>query len=148
MDERGVVIESVGGKAQVRIERSESCEGCHGCLYAETGKYMVAEAVDRLGVSPGDVVKLSTENASPLTAALLLFGLPLAMLFVGYAVGAGLAPALGLPSASQGAGIIGGAVFFFGSFGILALVNRARSGANADRSVIVEILGRNQAPEA
>jgi len=144
MEERGVVIESSPGKAQVRIERSESCEGCHGCLYSETGKYMVAEVVDRIGVSIGDVVKIATEGATPLKAAALLFVFPLVMLFAGYAAGAALAPVIGLPSAAQGVGIAAAAVFFFGSFGLLALYTRRQSAGKTEQSVVVEILGRQE----
>jgi len=144
MEERGVVIGKGPGTAQVRIERSESCEGCHGCLYSETGKYMVAEAVDRIGVSPGDLVRLDTEGASPLKAAFLLFVIPLVMLFAGYAAGSVAAPLVGLASASQGFGIGAAALFFFGTFGVLYAFTRARRGAAADRSIIVEILSRQR----
>jgi positive regulator of sigma E activity len=144
MEERGVVIEKSPGKAQVRIERSESCEGCHGCLYSDTGKYMVAEVIDRIGVSIGDVVKIATEGASPLKASVMLFLFPLAMLFAGYAAGAALAPVVGLPGAGQGVGIAVGAVFFFGSFGLLALYTRRKSAGKTEQSVVVEILGRQE----
>ena len=144
MEERGVVIGRSNGKAQVRIERSESCEGCHGCLYSETGKYMITEVIDRLGATPGDVVKIDTEGATPLKAAVLLFVFPLVLLFAGFAAGSAIAPALGFPSAAQGAGIAAAAVFFFGSFGLLYAFTRRKPGAQADRSIIVEILGRKQ----
>jgi sigma-E factor negative regulatory protein RseC len=140
MQEKGIVIESSGGRAQVRIERTESCEGCHGCLYKEDGHFMVADVVDRVGAAPGDRVCIETEGASPVKASLLVFGVPLLMLFAGYAVGAALAPALGAPQASQGIGIAGAGLFFAGSFGVLSLVNRRRAAGPAPRSVIVEIL--------
>ena len=145
MEEKGIVIESAQGRAQVRIERSESCEGCHGCLYKDDGKFMVADVVDRVGAAPGDLVRIETEGASPVKASLLLFGVPLLLLFAGYAVGAALASALGFPQASQGIGIAGAAVFFTGSFGVLTLVNRRQAAGPAPRSVIVEVLDR-QAP--
>jgi positive regulator of sigma E activity len=144
MEERGVVIQKSPGKAQVRIERSESCEGCHGCLYSETGKYMIADVVDKVGVSLGDVVRIATEGASPLKASALLFLFPLAMLFAGYAVGAALAPVIGLPSAVQGVGIGTGAIFFFGSFGLLALYTKRKGAGKTEQSVVVEILGRQE----
>jgi positive regulator of sigma E activity len=144
MEERGVVIEKSPGKAQVRIERSESCEGCHGCLYSEQGKYMVTEVVDRVGVSIGDVVRIATEGTTPLRAAALLFLFPLAMLFAGYAAGAALAPAIGLGSSGQGVGIAGAALLFAASFGLLALYTRRRNKGKTEQSVVVEILGRQE----
>lgn len=146
MEERGIVIEKSPGRAQVRIERSESCEGCHGCLYSETGKFMVADVIDRIGVSVGDVVRIASEGPSPLGAAALLFLFPLGMLFAGYAAGAALAPALGLAGSSQGVGIGGAALLFAGSFGLLALVTRRRHKGKTGQSVVVEILGRQESP--
>ncbi len=144
MEERGIVIEKSPGRAQVRIERSESCEGCHGCLYSETGKFMVAEVIDRIGVSVGDVVRIASEGPSALGAAALLFLFPLGMLFAGYAAGAALAPAVGLAGSSQGVGIGVAALFFAGSFGLLALYTRRRHKGKTDQSVVVEILGRQE----
>ncbi len=146
MEERGIVIEKSPGRAQVRIERSESCEGCHGCLYSETGKFMVAEVIDRIGVSVGDVVRIASEGPSALGSAALLFLFPLGMLFAGYGVGAALAPALGLARSSQGVGIGAAALFFAGSFGLLALYTRRRNKGKTDQSVVVEILGRQESP--
>jgi sigma-E factor negative regulatory protein RseC len=142
MQEQGIVIQSTAGRAQVRIERTESCEGCHGCLYQDSGHFMVADVVDRVGTSPGDRVRLETEAASPVKASLLLFGVPLVALFAGYAAGAALAPVLGAPQASQGIGIAGAAFFFAASFGVLSLVSRRRSAGSSGQSAIVEILPR------
>jgi sigma-E factor negative regulatory protein RseC len=145
MQEKGIVIESAGGRAQVRIERTESCEGCHGCLYQADGHFMVADAVDRVGTSPGDRVRMETEGPSPVSASLLVFGVPLVMLFAGYAAGAALAPVLGAPQASQGIGIAGAALLFAASFGVLWLVSRRRRAGSSVQSVIVEVLDRNAA---
>jgi sigma-E factor negative regulatory protein RseC len=145
MQEKGIVIESAGGRAQVRIERTESCEGCHGCLYQEDGHFMVADVVDRIGAAPGDRVRIVTESPSPATASLLVFGVPLAMLFAGYAAGAALAPVLGAARASQGIGIAGAALLFAASFGVLSLVSRRKAAGTTARSVIVEVLDRKAA---
>ena len=145
MQENGIVIESAGGRAQVRIERTESCEGCHGCLYKADGHFMVADVVDRIGTEPGDRVRIETEAPSPMKASLLVFGVPLLMLFAGYAAGAALAPALGAPQASQGIGIAGAALLFAASFVVLSLVSRRRAAGSAGQSAIVEVLDRQAA---
>lgn len=146
MQEKGIVIQSAGGRAEVRIEqRSASCEGCHGCLAEDRGCFTVAEVVDPVGTAPGDRVRIETEGPSPVAASLLVFGVPLALLFAGYAAGAALAPALGVPQASQGIGIAGAAILFAASFGVLALASRRRAARSAVRSVIVEVLDRTTA---
>lgn len=145
MQEKGIVIGSAGGRAQVRIERTASCEGCHGCLYQESGHFMVADVVDRIGASPGDVVRIETDAPSPMKASLLLFGVPLMLLFAGYAAGAALAPLVGAPQSSQGIGIAGAAVCFAASFGVVSLLSRRRAARSAGQSVIVEVLERSTA---
>ena len=142
MEERGIVLDREAGKAHVRIERSESCEGCHGCLYSDAGKYMIAEVIDKIGVSPGDVVRIESETAGPLKASALLFGFPLLMIFAGYAAGSGLAALLG--RASQSFGMLGAGAFFVASFGLLYLFTHRNSDGQKDRSVIVEVLGRQE----
>ena len=144
MEERGVVIDSVNGKAHVRIPRTEECEGCRGCLYSESGRYMVAEAIDRVGVSAGDRVRIQTEGVSALRDTVLLLLLPVVLLAAGFLAGSALAPALGVASAAQAAGFVLGAVCFFGTFGVLLLVSRGRSDSRSERSVIVEILAPEQ----
>ncbi len=107
---------------------------------------MTAEVVDRLGASPGDRVLISTQAAAPLTASLLLFGLPLLLLFTGYAAGSVAARAAGLPALAQGFGIGGGVLFFAGSFLLVGLVSARMPGGRLGRPVIVEVLGRQDTP--
>ncbi len=142
MEERGIVIQSGQGRARVRIQRSQNCEGCHGCLYQDAGDFVEAEVTDRLGVGPGDHVCIETEGVNPVKASLLLFGVPLVLLFAGYAVGALLAPLVGLAGAREGLGIGGAALFFAASFAILLPISRRQSGTMVTRSEIVEVLER------
>ncbi|HVO40687.1 MAG TPA: SoxR reducing system RseC family protein [Spirochaetia bacterium] len=136
MEETGVVLEAGQGTARVRIERTEQCAQCPGCMFADDGASLVARAVDRVGVAPGDVVKMETRGASPLSAALLLFLLPLGFLLAGYAAGSWVASALGFAAARQTVGAAAAFVFFIGSFGILPLLRRKAG------PVIVERLSR------
>ncbi len=144
MDERGIVVEGGRGTALVRIERTQSCESCSTCLFPRD-REMTTEAIDGVGASPGDVVRISTEAVAPLTASLILFGLPLALLFAGYAAGSVVARAAGLPSLAQGLGIAGAALFLALSFLLVSLVNRTLTRGRQGRHVIVEIIGRQQA---
>lgn len=137
MEETGVVVEAGQGKARVRLERTEKCEQCPGCMFAEDGASLVTRASDPVGVSPGDVVRMETRGATPLSAAALLFLLPLGFLLAGYAAGSWIASALGFPASRQTVGAAAALVSFICSFGILPLLRR-RAGP-----VIVERVGRS-----
>ncbi|HUI70096.1 MAG TPA: SoxR reducing system RseC family protein [Spirochaetia bacterium] len=143
MQESATVLSCADGIALVRIERSAACDGCDLCTFSESAHAMTARAIDRLGVSPGDRVMIETRAASPVAASLLLFLVPLAFLFCGYGAGALLAPALGVPTATQPAGAASAVIFFLASFGFLALLTRKRHGgrgAEGVPAVIVEKL--------
>jgi positive regulator of sigma E activity len=141
MEETGTVIDCTDGVALVRIERSAACEGCTFCTLAETADHMIARAVDRLGVSIGDRVRIETKAPSPLAAALLLFLVPFAFLFAGFGVGALIAALLHAPAATQPIGAACALVFFLGSFGVLSLATgRSPGGRKGPASVIVEKL--------
>jgi positive regulator of sigma E activity len=137
MEETGVVLEAGQGKARVRLERTEQCAQCPGCMFADDGASLVTRATDPVGVAPGDVVRMETRGATPLSAAVLLFLLPLGFLFAGYAAGSWMASVLGFASARQTAGAAAALVFFVCSFGILPLLRRKAG------PVIVERLGRS-----
>ena len=143
MEERGTVIDCADGVARVLIDRSEACEGCTVCEISENGAHMIARAVDRLGVAPGDRVRIETGGVSPGRAAALLFLMPLAFLFGGYGAGALGCTLLGFPAAAQPAGAVCAVVFFLGSFLVLSLLARGRRAtpnSTAPESVIVERL--------
>jgi sigma-E factor negative regulatory protein RseC len=139
MQERGTVIEHAGGVAVVRIERSEACEGCVFCTPADGGDAMLARAVDRVGVSVGDRVRIETRSPSPLAASLLLFLVPFAFLFAGYGAGALAASLLTMAAAAQPFGAAGALIFFLCSFGVLSRVSGNGRGKGPS-SVIVEKL--------
>jgi sigma-E factor negative regulatory protein RseC len=145
MDEQAVVLEKGRGTARVRVQRSDACTTCGHCLFPDAGEGMTTEVVDRLGVSPGDLVKISTEGASPLMASLILFGVPIALLFGGYAAGAAVARAAGLAAAAQGIGVAAAVLFLAGSFLLISFVSKRLPGGRHGRSVIVEVLGRQEA---
>jgi sigma-E factor negative regulatory protein RseC len=139
MEERGVVIGCADGIAQVRIERSEACEGCTLCTQSETGDHMIARALDRLGVAPGDRVRIETVGMNHVKASVLLFVLPLAFLFGGYGVGVLVAVMLHLPSAAQPIGAACAVVFFLGSFGLLSFATRGRGGKEASSVIVAKL---------
>lgn len=77
------------GTAQVVHIRQSACSGdchkCSGCGAAQ--ETLVLTARNPIGAAPGDLVQIEAETAPVLTAAAILYMLPLVLFFIGYAAG-------------------------------------------------------------
>lgn len=94
-------------RAVVSVERAGACGGdCHACQLCDAaGRTVTAVAKNLVGAQVGDVVKVQSASHAVLAAAALVYLAPLALFFIGYAVGT----ALPLPSV-----VWGGAGFALG----------------------------------
>jgi len=78
------------GMAEVIIIRESACSGdCHKCsgCGAVTQK-MFLEVVNNIGAKEGDLVTIHSESGPVLAGAAVLYMIPLALFFLGYALGA------------------------------------------------------------
>ena len=77
-------------RAEVLVQRKTacggSCESCGGACAANSRMYVVAN--NRAAAAVGDRVKLVSSTGGVLSAAMLVYGLPFALFFVGYAAAA------------------------------------------------------------
>ena len=80
------------GTAQVIHIRESACSGdCHKCSGCGAAKEaIVFEAANPIGAKVGDLVNVQSETGPVLRAAVVLYMLPLALFFGGYAAGAAL----------------------------------------------------------
>jgi sigma-E factor negative regulatory protein RseC len=80
------------GTAQVLLVRESACSGdchkCSGCGAAKETLLVLAE--NPIGAKPGELVRLRSETAPVMKAALVLYILPLVLFFGGYFLGAAL----------------------------------------------------------
>lgn len=78
------------GTAQVVHIRQSACSGdchkCSGCGAAQ--ETLILTAQNPIGAAPGDTVVIQSESGPVLAAAAVLYILPLALFFLGYALGA------------------------------------------------------------
>lgn len=86
------------GTASVIHVRESACSGdCHKCSGCGAAKEAVVFTADNpIGAKPGDRVKVESESAPVLRAAVVLYVIPLVLFFLGYYLGTVLAvsPAL------------------------------------------------------
>lgn len=96
------------GTADVFVIRESACSGdCHKCSGCGAAKEsVVVNAANRIGARRGDLVKMVSDTAPVMKAAVVLYVIPLVLFFLGYylgtlpgnfgALGGGLGFALGV----------------------------------------------------
>ena len=120
------------GTATVVHTRLSACSGdCHKCSGCGAAKeVMLLTAENPIGAEPGSLVKIRSESAPVLKAALVLYVLPLVLFFLGYGLGA---------RADLSPGLLGGLGFLMG---ILLVVLYDRRMEKKEKTVytIVELV--------
>lgn len=89
MAENGKVIsiDENKGLVSVSLTRSGACAGCRACRVGDVENEMIMEARNLCGAKAGDFVEVELRDGSLLRAALILYGVPLAALFIGAIAG-------------------------------------------------------------
>ena len=90
MTQTGVVKRLLGnGQAEVAVERGTACGGhCSGCGECVYGKQILVPAENKIYAKPGEVVVIESETGVIMETALLVYMIPVVMLFLGYGLGA------------------------------------------------------------
>ena len=82
----GVVKSVSGGFASVEFVRSSACAHCGACLTLDSGK-METKVKNLLNAKVGDCVSVEIRPQKIVSATLLAYGVPLAMLLLGLGLG-------------------------------------------------------------
>ncbi len=138
--EVGVVISVKSEILRVRPERTNICEACGAkalCFPAD-GRDTTIEVVNRAGAVPGDIVSLSQGEGIRISAALIVFGIPVAATIGGTLIGTQHASD---PSGGAAVGAIAGL-----ALGLLLVrgLNRLLGALGNTKPVAVEILGHHE----
>jgi positive regulator of sigma E activity len=89
MIETGTLIRMEKGKAVVRMEVQDGCQSCcinNYCRQTGTGKRELILPARNVKASPGDLVEIETPARSLITAAFLVFILPLVLSMTAYII--------------------------------------------------------------
>ena len=91
MTQTGVITRLLDkGMAEVSVERITACSHCSGCGECVYGKNIVVAAENAIFAQPGERVVLESKTSVIMKATLLIYMLPVVMLFLGYGAGAAL----------------------------------------------------------
>ena len=105
MQEEGVVLETMGGLAQVETAQQEACKSCGArgaCQTLGGDKRRVIAAVNQVGAQAGDRVMLAMARKGVLGASFLVYMVPVFALLAGALVGKELGPSWGLEPPDRG----------------------------------------------
>jgi sigma-E factor negative regulatory protein RseC len=89
MRENGKVVSTKNDRAEVEVAAKGECEHCTAagiCNWTGTSLRKVL-AVNKVGAGAGDTVELETVEGSGAKTNLLVFGIPVALMFAGVLVG-------------------------------------------------------------
>lgn len=87
MDRVGRVVATNDGMASLEVRKVSSCgTNCASCSAACDQPPQVIDVINSLNAEPGDFVEIQADSGRVLKYMLLLYGLPLLFLIIGFAV--------------------------------------------------------------
>ncbi|MBM7561610.1 SoxR reducing system RseC family protein [Fusibacter tunisiensis] len=87
MDRTGVVIEELGQFSKVKLLRHTACGNCGACQVGDDSKDVHLMAKNSVNAHIGDMVEVSMNTDSVLSAAFIMYVIPLVALFAGLGIG-------------------------------------------------------------
>ncbi len=87
MTEIGQVVKIKGSKATVEFDRKSACDSCHMCAVTKDGMKVKTVLKNSLDVNVGDYVEVEMGDKFVLTAAFIVYIIPLILVGVGIGVG-------------------------------------------------------------
>ncbi len=87
MTERGVVTKIKGKKATVQFDRKSACDSCHMCAVTRDGMKVQIVIDNTLDANVGDFVEVQMGDKFVVTAALIVYVIPLLLTAIGIGVG-------------------------------------------------------------
>lgn len=142
MQEIGEVIElRENDIAVVQFRRTSICKSCNVCYLSEPNKeIMVTEARNEARARIGDSVRVEIEPKSVLTAAFVVYTIPVISFVLGYIAGRVFALLLGRPSIAEPLGVILAFVGFGLSFLVIREIDRRAAPTQRFKPVVREIV--------
>lgn len=87
MTEKGVVTKVKGKRATVQFDRKSACDSCHMCAVSRDGMKVNIVVENSLGANVGDFVEVQMGERFVLTAAVIVYIIPLVLVAIGVGCG-------------------------------------------------------------
>jgi len=97
MGEIGHVVEKDNEFIKVKLQRQKACEKCRACAPSADGSHMILSAKNECDADVDDWVSIEIDNSFFLYAVLIMYGIPLVTMLLGFGAGLWAAHMLWLP---------------------------------------------------
>lgn len=124
--EKGIVLSSADGHAEIALIQTGSCEECSAkifCKPSEKKDKKIIEVDDPFGVKVGDEVQIEIAGAEIFKASFTLYGMPLLLILVGIIIGMSIFSNTSFPELFAFLFSIGITAFYFSS---ILLINKIK----------------------
>jgi sigma-E factor negative regulatory protein RseC len=133
--EQGLVIETSNGIAKIKVGRHNDCKNCGACAGNDS---IIISADNKIGAKPGQRVSFEVRETNVLSAAFIVFILPLIALFIGVMLGGFLGQYIGVNVRMFQ--IIGGIIALVLAVITVKVFDKAANKNKKNQPVIVHIL--------
>ena len=106
MDRAGVIVSEMGEFSKVKLVRHTACGNCGACQLGDDQKDIMLIAKNTVHAKMGDLVEVSMATNSVLSAAFIMYIIPLGGLFIGLMLGQWLFPGKDVMTAFLGLGMM------------------------------------------
>ena len=90
MDRTGIIVKEMGNYSKVKLVRHTACGNCGACQLGDEQKDIMLVAKNSAGAKMGDLVEVTMATDSVLSAAFIMYVIPLAGLLIGLLIGQAL----------------------------------------------------------
>ncbi len=145
LEEEGIIVDLVDGRAVVKAHRSGMCNSCSASrsCHSEDEKDMIIEVRNPVNAKVGQRVKIALSSGSVMYASIIIYLVPLISLFIGAITGKWVAIGVNNTINQELSEVAFAIVFLIISFFIIRACNK-RVEENPDfRPIITEILDGN-----
>jgi len=143
--EQGIVVEITGDQIIVECDPHDMCISCSakkGCMTAESGKVRRVSMDNRINAAVGDIVLFTIDSSGIVAASLVIYIVPVILLFAGLFAGSRFHEYLMLDK--DGASAIMGVLLFFLSFFLIKFFSVFTQNKAIFQPKAVKIIKRGQ----
>ena len=146
MQKAGVVISVEKDIAKVEIQKHSSCSNCSACKLGDENSSVVAEVYNEIGVKVGQTVYIDMESKQVLSAALIMYVIPLFSLLAGIIGASTVLNAIGITENADVYSAIVGFFMMTASFVIIRFKDKKLKSSGKYLPMITEVVNDGEGP--